>query len=116
MDLRKRRLELDLTLKEVADFVGVNEGTVSRWETVNIKNMRIDKLYRLSTILKVDILQIAGGYKEAKTEVSIKIDTSGIEHYKKLCEKVNEKTAELIPLLEELSTADITVSYEIIRD
>lgn len=58
MDLRKRRLELDLTLKEVADFVGVNEGTVSRWETGNIKNMRIDKLYRLSTILRVTVRQL----------------------------------------------------------
>lgn len=46
-------------------------------------------------------------------DLSIKLDTSGIDNYKKLCEKVNEKTAELIPLLEELSTADITVSYEI---
>lgn len=46
-------------------------------------------------------------------EIHIETDTRGIDKYKKLCEKVNEKTAELIPLLEELSTADITVSYEI---
>lgn len=58
MDLRARRLELGLKLKEIADFVGVSEGTVSRWETGIIKNMRIDKLYRLSRILRVTVSQL----------------------------------------------------------
>lgn len=58
MDLRARRLELGLKLREIASFVGVSESTVSRWETGNIKNMRIDKLYRLSTILRVTVRQL----------------------------------------------------------
>ena len=31
--LRRRREELNLTLEEVADYVGVSTSTVSRWET-----------------------------------------------------------------------------------
>ena len=31
--LRNRRLEMHLTLKQIADAVGVSEGTVSRWES-----------------------------------------------------------------------------------
>lgn len=31
--LRNRRLELDLTLEEVGDMVGVSKSTVMKWET-----------------------------------------------------------------------------------
>lgn len=34
--IKNRRIELGLTLKEVATAVGVSEGTVSRWESGNI--------------------------------------------------------------------------------
>ena len=32
--IRKNRLALGLTMKEVADKVGVSEATISRWEAV----------------------------------------------------------------------------------
>lgn len=38
--LKQRRIELNLTMKELADKVGVSEGTISRWESGNIANMR----------------------------------------------------------------------------
>lgn len=38
--IKERRLELRLTMKEVADHVGVSEATVSRWEKWKIANMR----------------------------------------------------------------------------
>ena len=46
----------------------------------------------------------------------VNMDTSAIADYLELCEKVNKKTAELIPLLEELRTAELTLSYEITQD
>ena len=42
--LRERRIELDLTMKDVANSVGVSEATVSRWESGEIANMRRDKI------------------------------------------------------------------------
>lgn len=51
--IKERRIELDLTQKEIADYVGVSEATISRWESGNIKNMKRDKLYKLSKILQV---------------------------------------------------------------
>jgi transcriptional regulator with XRE-family HTH domain len=39
-ELRQKREELNLTLQDVADYVGVSAGTVSRWETGNINNMK----------------------------------------------------------------------------
>ena len=59
-----RRSALGLTMKEVADAVGVSEATVSRWEAGNIKNMRRDKIARLSAVLKVSPVEILGMEKE----------------------------------------------------
>lgn len=49
--IRMRRKELKMTLKEVANAVGVSEATVSRWESGDIKNMRRDKIAALARVL-----------------------------------------------------------------
>ena len=61
-----RRKELGLTLTEIASFVGVNKGTVSRWESGGIENMRCDKLERLAAILQVSPLSIMGWKESAR--------------------------------------------------
>lgn len=58
--IRNRRLELGMTLKQVADAVGVSEGTVSRWESGDIDNMRRDRIAALSKVLRIDPLIIMG--------------------------------------------------------
>lgn len=50
--IKQRRLELDLTLKDVARVLGVTEATVSRYESRDIKNMGIDKIKSLSRVLR----------------------------------------------------------------
>lgn len=51
--LKNRRIDLGLTLKEVADKVGVSEATVSRWESGDIANMRRDRIAALASVLDV---------------------------------------------------------------
>ena len=51
--LKNRRIELHLTMKEVADKVGVSEGTISRWESGDIANMRRDKIMALAKALQI---------------------------------------------------------------
>ena len=51
--LKARRSELHLTLKEIADRVGVSEGTVQRWESGNIKNLRYERITKLAEVLEV---------------------------------------------------------------
>jgi transcriptional regulator with XRE-family HTH domain len=48
-----RRLELDMTMKELAAKVGVSEGTISRWESGDIENMKRDKIAALARALEV---------------------------------------------------------------
>lgn len=50
--IKKRRLELGLTLKEVAKALNVSEGTVSRYESGDIQNMGIDKIESLANVLR----------------------------------------------------------------
>lgn len=58
--INSRRKELGLTMKQVADAVGVSEGTVSRWESGEIENIRKDKLPLLSRVLNVPIPRLMG--------------------------------------------------------
>lgn len=48
-----RRKQLNLTLEEVANHVGVSKSTVKKWETGFIKNMRRDKVALLAEVLKI---------------------------------------------------------------
>ena len=63
--IKKRRLELGLTLKDVADSLGVAESSVSRYETSDIANMKIDKLIPLAKVLKctpADLMKEEDGF------------------------------------------------------
>jgi transcriptional regulator with XRE-family HTH domain len=51
--IKLKRKEKGLTLRDVADVVGVSEGTVSRWESGDIKTMRRDKIEKLSRLLDI---------------------------------------------------------------
>lgn len=58
--IKNRRLDLDLTLQEVADIVGVSKSTVQKWESGNIENMKRDKIALLAKALNVSPLFIMG--------------------------------------------------------
>lgn len=58
--IKKRRIELEMTLEEVGDLVGVTKSTVRKWETGDIENMRRDKIALLAKALKVSPLFIMG--------------------------------------------------------
>ena len=66
--IKNRRLELNLTMKEVANKVGVSEGTVSRWESGEIANMRRDKIVSLANTLNISPSIIMGWNTTDKTD------------------------------------------------
>lgn len=65
--LKQRRLELNMTLEEVGNIVGVSKSTVMKWETGDIENMRRDKIALLAKALKVSPLFIMGIENEEKS-------------------------------------------------
>lgn len=58
--LKQRRIELGLTLEDVGKIVGVSKGTVQKWESGFIDNMKRDKIALLSSALKISPLKIIG--------------------------------------------------------
>lgn len=58
--IKDRRIELGMTMNDVAKAVGVSEATVSRWESGDIANMRRDKIAKLAEVLHVSPAVIMG--------------------------------------------------------
>lgn len=50
----RRRIELGLTLEDVAQAVGVGRSTVRKWENGMIKNMGRDKIAALAAVLHLN--------------------------------------------------------------
>lgn len=87
--IRLRRKEKGLTLRDVAAVVGVSEGTVSRWESGDIKSMRRDNIEKLSRILDIPptVLLDWDSYDEERirrnqlvSELSTLASASSVEH------------------------------------
>lgn len=64
--IKYRRKELNLTLLDIAKACGVSEGTVSRWESGDIDDMKRSRIAALSKILKISP-SIIVGYEEDKS-------------------------------------------------
>lgn len=71
--LKAKRLENNLTMKDIAEAVGVSEATVSRWESGEISNMRRDRIYAYATKLGISPLVIMG-YDEPQDKAKIFAD------------------------------------------
>ena len=69
--LSKRRKELGKTQKEVADYIGVTEATVSRWESGNIANMRRDRIKKYAEVLQTTPAAIMGIEADSEYDVAL---------------------------------------------
>lgn len=98
--IKFRRKELKLTMKEVADAVGVSEATVSRWESGNIANMGRDKIALLSKVLKISPGLIAG-YEESdiKQLSDTELDHQIREVFKRLSEEKQKQALDYLAFL-----------------
>ena len=101
--LTDRRKELGLTMKQVAEAVGVSEATVCRWESGQIANMRRDRINNYAKILRVDPNFIMTGEKKANI-------LSGISNI------IPIEPMERIPLLGAIACGDPILAQENIED
>lgn len=77
--IKKRRKELGLTLKQVAEKLGVSESLISRYESNDVKNMGIDKIIPLAKVLDTTPAFLMGW--ETKEEKSnLNIDTINTDY------------------------------------
>lgn len=69
--IKSRRLELGLTLEDVAKAVGVGRSTVRKWETGMIKNMGRDKIAKLASVLNMDPVEFVPISNQLSTRLSV---------------------------------------------
>ena len=79
--LRDRRIELGLTMKDVAQRTCVSEATVSRWESGDIENMKRDKIAALARALSISPSVIMGwdNYQEEDHQGGYYVDKETAE-------------------------------------
>ena len=56
--IKENREKLGLTMSQLAKKVGVSEGTVSRWESGNIENMKQNNIISVSKALGISPLDL----------------------------------------------------------
>lgn len=71
IDIKKRRLELKLGQKELAEMVGVKKAAIGKWENNIVKNMKSDKIIKLAKALKVDPYELLVESNEDEIEIEL---------------------------------------------
>ena len=82
-DIKSRRIELNLTLEQVGDLVGVGKSTVRKWETGDIENMKRDKIVKLAKALRVSPSYIMGIEDEQPQLETLPVKNSS--RFKNIC-------------------------------
>ena len=59
-NIKNRREELGLTLQEVGEYIGVSKATVQRYESGEIKNLKLVTIERLTQVLKINPVYLMG--------------------------------------------------------
>ena len=67
--IKQHRIEAGLTMKELADLVGVSEATVSRWESGNIATMKHSQISKLCNALHINPANLVPGIEDRKSVV-----------------------------------------------
>ena len=66
--IKSRRIQLGLTLEDVAQAVGVGRSTVRKWETGMIKNMGRDKIAALAKVLQISPVELVPMPNQTRSE------------------------------------------------
>jgi len=102
LDLKAKRLSLNLTLEEVGKFVGVGKSTVRKWENGLINNMGSDKIQKYAQILQISPLDIINKNVSSKEDKNLQKDIQKLINeldngmYSKETAEYPEETRELI--------------------
>lgn len=102
-NIKKFRKEKEITLKQLANMVGLTEATVQKYESGNIKKIDIDMLKKLSDALGVSPENLTewgtGEYQQYKTEKQGAEEAKIIKMYSQLTKGHRESVRCLIESL-----------------
>lgn len=105
--LKNRRIELGLTMKDVAKACSVTEATVSRWESGEIENMRRDKIVSLANVLSLSPSEIMGWPASVSFQIS-PAERELISAYRRAPESRREAVRALLEIKEKTDVLENT--------
>lgn len=79
-NIKKRRKELNMTLLEVADALGITEATMQRYESGTIKNIPYENIEKISSVLNCTPQFLMGWSKYPKEPDDIGLSDYLSEH------------------------------------
>ena len=56
--LQRRRRDLNITQDQMAELLGYEKNTISRWENGKVTKIKKETLLKIAEILKVDLMDI----------------------------------------------------------
>ena len=71
--MKSIRLRKGMTLKQVAEKMGVTEATVQRWESGNIPNLKYENILRLADVLGTTPVYLLGWENEEFPSIPLKV-------------------------------------------
>ncbi|WP_196599808.1 helix-turn-helix domain-containing protein [Pectinatus frisingensis] len=89
--IKNRRCELGLTMKELAIRVGVSEGTISRWESGEISNMRRSAIVKLAEALNLSPSKIMGWTENNPTDTLPPLTKKDNKNIEKIVASMRER-------------------------
>lgn len=101
--IRARRIELGLTLSEVAAACDVTKSAVCKWERGSVSSLKADVLTKLASVLKCNPLELCND--EVERIGIMPLDYQKEE--KKPAPQITEKQAEAIRIMKELSPEEL---------
>lgn len=120
--IRERRLELGLTLEEVASAVGVAKSTVKKWESGQIASMRQSKIVALAKVLRVEPIYLIFEDETINANHGVNNGIIGNHNSNNVvgCAASGEIEAELLTLCKKMSIQQkaklLTLAYELIEE
>lgn len=120
--IRERRLELHLTLEDVAELVGVAKSTVKKWESGQIASMRQSKIVALAKALRVSPTYLIYEDEPISFNTGVNNGIIGNHNHSNVIynEMSGEIETELIALCKKMSVQQknklLTFAYSLIED
>lgn len=112
--IRNRRTELNFTLEEVGDMVGVSKSTVKKWEDGYISNMKRDKIALLAKALQLEPVSLITG-ELIPISLNNNLEYNLSEHEKRLISAYRDKP-EMQPAVDKLLGIDSAPAKNIGED
>lgn len=108
--IKKRRLDLGLTMEELGKKIGVSKATIQRYESGEIKNVRRDKIAKLA-----DALETTPAYLMGWEDVTADEDKEIVNYFLSLGDKLSDGVEDMTQ--EELAVKCLlnTCGYDIIK-